>query len=209
MARKEKNIHYIYKTTCNVTGRWYVGMHSTSNENDGYLGSGVVLRHSIRKYGVEKHTKKIIEHCNSREDLILREQEIVNKELISDGKCMNLKEGGTGGFISDEQQRHRSECGGKALALKLKTDIEFVKKHREIVSNNMKQGHINGKFTYNTFEGKSHSDKSKKLMSEQRKGTGLGENNSQYGSFWITDGVNNKKLKKDSPIPEGWGLGRK
>ena len=56
--RKVKNIHYIYKTTCNITGRWYVGMHSTSNENDGYMGSGKRLRYSIRKYGKENQPYK-------------------------------------------------------------------------------------------------------------------------------------------------------
>ena len=32
--------------------------------------------------------------------------------------------------------------------------------------------------------------------------------NSQFGSVWITDGTNNKKIKKDTPIPEGWKKGR-
>jgi len=79
MARKEKNIHYIYKTTCDITGRWYIGMHSTYNLEDGYIGSGKTLRRSIRKYGKENHTKEILEFLENREDLAKREKEIVNK----------------------------------------------------------------------------------------------------------------------------------
>ena len=36
-----------------------------------------------------------------------------------------------------------------------------------------------------------------------------GENNSQFGSCWITNGIENKKIKKDSNIPQGWYVGRK
>lgn len=35
------------------------------------------------------------------------------------------------------------------------------------------------------------------------------ENNSQYGTMWITNGSENKKIKKVDTIPEGWYKGRK
>ena len=35
-----------------------------------------------------------------------------------------------------------------------------------------------------------------------------GEKNSQYGTMWITNGTENKKLKKESPMPEGYKRGR-
>jgi 3-oxoacyl-[acyl-carrier-protein] synthase III len=37
-----------------------------------------------------------------------------------------------------------------------------------------------------------------------------GNNNSQYGSMWITDGTRegNRKINKNDPIPEGYGKGR-
>lgn len=38
----------------------------------------------------------------------------------------------------------------------------------------------------------------------------MGKDNSQYGTMWITDGINNKKIKKDVDfIPDGWYKGRK
>lgn len=36
-----------------------------------------------------------------------------------------------------------------------------------------------------------------------------GEKNSQFGSMWITNGTENKKIKKVDIIPEGWYKGRK
>lgn len=84
MARKQKTIHYIYKTTCVITGRWYIGMHSAYELNDGYMGSGIVLRRSLRKYGKENHILEILEFLPTRELLAEREKEIVDKELIND-----------------------------------------------------------------------------------------------------------------------------
>lgn len=209
MARKEKNIHYIYKTTCNITGKWYIGMHSTYNLDDGYMGSGLRLRRSIRKYGIENHTKEILEYCDTREKLVLREIEIVNKELLSDDLCMNLKEGGEGGFISNEQQKHRAICGGNALAKKIKEDSEFREQHKQRVRITMIKNHKNGKIKPCDWTGKTHSDETKKLMSEVKKGSGSGVTNSQYGTCWITNEIENKKIYKGDEIPDGWRLGRK
>ncbi len=40
------------------------------------------------------------------------------------------------------------------------------------------------------------------------KGFAVGQKNSQYGTIWITNGIQNKKIKKDQDIPEGWKKGR-
>jgi hypothetical protein len=41
-------------------------------------------------------------------------------------------------------------------------------------------------------------------------GAGLaGNKNSQFGSHWVTDGLQNKKIKKSDTIPTGWAIGRK
>jgi hypothetical protein len=222
MARKKANIHYIYKTTCNVTKRWYVGMHSTTKLDDGYMGSGKILRYSLRKYGIENHTKEILEFLPTREELVLREIEIVTKELMSDGLCMNLKEGGQGGFFSVEAVKKGRVITDKILEEKYGSDFRkiVIKNYRNslsdddklILSNKIKEAHKNINFNFKTFEGKSHSEETKKLMSAVKKGTGTGETNSQYGTCWITkDGVN-KKIKKedlDTYLNQDWVKGRK
>ena len=45
-------------------------------------------------------------------------------------------------------------------------------------------------------------------MSKSSKGLGIGEKNSQFGSCWITNGNENKKINKDDIPPNGWKLGR-
>jgi hypothetical protein len=212
MARKEKKIHYIYKTTCNVTGKWYVGLHSTYNLDDGYMGSGTILRHSIRKHGVQQHTKEILEFLPTREELVLKEIEIITKELISDGKCMNLKEGGYGGFANEEHRVKCSKAGNKAFKEKLENDEDFFIKFSKQKSEVTKKTHADGKLTAPDWTGKNHSEETKQLMSEKKKGLGVGETNSQFGTCWITKDGTNKKIKKEdfeTYLNEGWLKGRK
>ena len=83
MARKEKKYHFIYKTTNILSGRYYIGMHSTDDLEDGYLGSGNRLRLAIRKHGKESFKREILEFCKTREDLKKREIEVVNLDEIS------------------------------------------------------------------------------------------------------------------------------
>jgi hypothetical protein len=61
------------------------------------------------------------------------------------------------------------------------------------------------------FFGKKHSEKTKKLMSykHQQNKDQQKEKNSQFGTCWITNGKENKKIKKGGVIPDGWKLGRK
>ena len=214
MARKKASIHYIYKTTCNVTNRYYIGMHSTNNIQDCYMGSGKRLRHSIRKYGAENHTKEILEFLQTREELILREIEIVTKELVEDPMCMNLREGGTGGFTVEQQRLNAKKSKQKQKILR-ETNPEWVKNKSEKISSTNKKnndsGHREKKYFYD-WGGKKHRDENKKLIGEKNSIKQQGHNNSQYGTCWITKDGLNKKIKKediDSFIRDGWNKGRK
>ena len=101
MQRADKRrYHYIYKITRD-DGRYYIGMHSTDNLDDGYFGSGKLITRSIKKHGREKHTKEILELLESRALLVKREKELVSPELVRDVQCMNLGLGGHGGWMNN------------------------------------------------------------------------------------------------------------
>lgn len=74
-------------------------MHSTKNVDDGYLGSGKRIRAEVKKYGKENFEKVILEELPTRKALADREREIVNEVLRQDPLCLNLKNGGEGGWI--------------------------------------------------------------------------------------------------------------
>lgn len=94
-----RKYHFIYKTTCLITGREYFGMHSTDDMDDGYLGSGKILRYSVKKYGKENHIREVFELLPDRKSLCLREAQIIDERRLTDISCMNLRLGGEGGPI--------------------------------------------------------------------------------------------------------------
>ena len=205
---KGQKYHILYKTTCTVTGNFYIGVHSTTDLEDGYLGSGLRLSKSVKKHGKEKHYREILEFFETRESLMNREREIVNEELLKEEKCLNLKPGGEGGFCNEEhrlkaQKSGASSAGRKAIRIhrdRILNDSEYRKKHKDII---IKKCLKNLDWT-----GRTHKEETKAKIGKTNSIKQLGEKNSQFGTIWINNGFQNKKIKKTEILQEGWKKGR-
>jgi len=207
MSRKERKYHYIYKITCLKNNRYYIGMHSTDNLNDGYFGGGKRIKNSVKKHGKDAHRKEILEFFENRELLIEAERKIVNYDLLQDPLCMNLSLGGNvvilygerNGFFgkkrTDEHSRKMEEGFRKKM-----DDVEYVKRISKRISEVNRLG--------NTFRGKKHTEEVKSRIGIKNSESQKGFKNSQYGTRWITNGIVNKKIKGADSIPEGWKFGR-
>lgn len=207
MARKKKKYHYLYKTTNILTKRYYYGMHSTNNLDDGYQGSGKRLRYSINKYGKDNHKREIIEFCPDRSSLIKKEIELVNLNEIAKKDCMNLKVGGEGEMPNNIDHSKGGKVGGNIHAIRLKEDIEYAKKHKKNFNKMLKRVRLTRKLGCD-WTNRKHTDEEKRKMSIKAS-MRVGKKNSQFGTCWITNCIENKKIKKRKKIPNGWKLGRK
>lgn len=132
MTRASRRKHHIiYKTTCLVTGRYYVGMHSTDDLNDTYLGSGLRLLRSVKKYGADQHHREILEDLPTREAASEREKELITEEMRADPECLNCGAGGLGTVdrpntteetrkkLSDAMKAHHASEAGEATKQRL------------------------------------------------------------------------------------------
>jgi len=105
--------YFVYRTTCILNGKYYIGVHSEQRKSDGYIGCGVcsdgtaislkkkkiksAFIDSVIKHGYKNFTREIIQECDSSEEAYQLEVELVNKETLKDKLCLNIKLGGIGG----------------------------------------------------------------------------------------------------------------
>lgn len=90
---EDRKFHYVYKTT-RFDGKFYIGIHSTDDLEDGYKGSGTHIIRSLKKHGKDKHALEILKLCDSRNDAFDLEETLVTEETLRDPLCMNKIKGG-------------------------------------------------------------------------------------------------------------------
>lgn len=213
-------MYYLYVKKHNVTKLKYLGQ--TQNNPEKYKGSGKYWTRHIKKHGYDVTTIVLLETKDM--DELCR----VSKFFSDFFDVMDSKEWANlipeTGFTIDgvnETGRNRGEWHQENLDAHMKkmstrgnqkkkelfeTDQEWKERYLTSLSRGCKKrSAIHG----SPFKGKTHSEEWKERHSLVMKEKQSGNKNSQFGTMWITDGVNNKKIKKDiDVIPEGWRKGR-
>lgn len=163
--------HIVYLTTNLVNQKIYVGVHSTYNLEDGYLGTGNGIKNAIKKHGKQKFIRQILYYCLTDIDAYEIESQIVDISFI---KRMDVYNNITGGQISSIGRQVSDETR-KRLAYP-KSD-SHKNKLREIALNRpeeIKKSFTNknsertAEWNYNNSQskiGKHHSDETKQKMS--------------------------------------------
>lgn len=207
----------IYKITNLINCKIYIGLHRTKDLNDGYMGSGKRIKLAIEKYGIKNFKKEILFIFDNPEDMIAKEKELVTEEFCLREDTYNLAKGGGDGFsyvnrnglnISDKQKEaaryHRGVICNQRRNELLK-DPQYRSVHSSRLSKAMKElykTHPGG------FAGKMHSEETKKRIGLTNSKHQSGENNSQFGTMWITNGIDSKRINKTEEIPKDWKVGR-
>lgn len=107
---------FVYITTNHVNGKQYIGQkkYDKSNKWKSYLGSGIILKRAIKKYGECNFSKEIIEECETKETLDEREKYWIDYyNAVDRDDFYNIASGGDGGNTiagySEEQMEQYKE----------------------------------------------------------------------------------------------------
>lgn len=87
--------HFVYQTKNLINNKTYIGRHSTNNINDGYIGSGTLLKRAIRKYGKENFECIHMCYFDTYIESVEEEKFLVTREYCSNDNNYNLVEGGS------------------------------------------------------------------------------------------------------------------
>ena len=177
-------VYTIYQITNIINNKKYIGKHATNNLNDRYLGSGNLILKAIKKYGREKFKKEILFIFDNEKEMIDKEIELVNEDMINSDSYYNITFGGNG-FLSKEKHPYFKKHLSKKTRIKMSIARQgeknpfFGKKHSKediikMINSHLGVSHseerkikksIASKGNKNPFFGKHHSLESRQKMS--------------------------------------------
>ena len=167
------------------------------------MGSGKLIKRAINKYGVKNFTKEILFVFDNETEMYNKEKELV---VVSEN-TYDLCPGGDGGFgyinenklngFYKEGVREKAAKNGGIRSYMLKAGIHsLTEEERKIVSKKAKNAR-DKKYPKGTFFGKTHKQETIELLKKKAVGKHTAEKNSQFSTCQVTNGIENKKIKKE------------
>lgn len=201
---------YIYETTNLVNGKKYIGKHKSSKFDNWYLGSGIALTRSVKKYGKENFKVRIIEQIETnQDDLDLREMYWIKYfNAVEDKKYYNNSAGGKeegwiGFNVAVKQNPKLHSMYGKKKSSETKEKISKALKGRKASDEVKKILSESHKGKKSPRKGVCLSQKTKDKLSQINKGKKLSEETKRKISK-MTKGKNNPMYGKNP-----WNKGKR
>jgi len=194
----------IYKITNKVNGKMYIGQHTTDDLDDGYMGSGDIMKKALKKYGKEAFAKEWLEFAENAEDLNYLERMYVDEEWLARPDVYNLALGGSKPSLTDSIRKKISATMRKHLSTK--ENHPMYGKH--LSKEQKEKQRVSHLGQPSPMKGKHLSEETRRKLSEKRKelcrqNPHISSRNS--GKHWYNNGV---KSKLAFECPKGYKEGR-
>lgn len=96
-------IHYTYKVTNLINGKYYFGKHSQEfGKIDNYFGSGIIISKALSKYGHSNFIKEVLEFFSTEDEAFEAEKKLLDEYVLLDEYCYNIYPGGKGAPIGEK-----------------------------------------------------------------------------------------------------------
>jgi hypothetical protein len=217
---------FTYKIINLINNKTYIGVHSTNDLNDGYFGSGVLIKKAVKKYGIENFKMTRLKFFDNIDEAYIEESKLVTKECVSDNNTYNITTGGKGGFYHiNSKNKYMNRLGQTHTEVaknKISNALKKYKKteaHCKNIGDSLKGRNIHWKTNThiytndernkisesvsginNPMYGKKHSVEVKLAQSLRMKQYYQSNNNYWKGKVWEGDRLENlKKSLKFQP----------
>lgn len=175
----------IYKITNSINGKFYIGKHQTKVLDDGYMGSGKLIKRAIKKHGAENFTKEILHVFGTEFEMNEAEKLLV----VIGEESYNLCPGGEGGFgyinqhgLNWSVEKNSRINGFKHMTAKQrKENAKLGNVKTQDLIKSWSEEERKEKLSSRGFLNKRHTDDVKNRIGQKTKITSSGVNNSQYG----------------------------
>jgi hypothetical protein len=171
--------YFLFKTVCDKTGQFVLGVHKTIDMYDGFLGTSAKMDESLKVWGKLEHTRHVIQYFNTHRDACQALKRAVKQALL-DPMCMNdpLPERKKR-VLTEEHKAHLSaSMTGRALAAEVVAARIGKKRSQETCEKISK-----------ARTGTHHSEETKKKMSEAHIGVSRKVN-------WILSEETKEKMRQ-------------
>jgi len=108
--------HFTYQTKNLINGKTYVGVHSTDNLQDGYIGSGKILKQAVKKYGKLNFVCTPLSFFDTKKEAYEEEKFLVDEIWVNESSNYNQCLGGEGGIKYQVPTGQDHHCYGKTLS---------------------------------------------------------------------------------------------
>lgn len=127
----------VYKIINLINDKIYIGVHKTSNIDDGYMGSGKDIKKDINKYGIANFRKEYLAIFDNESEMFHMESRIVDNDFVKSEKTYNLTKGGYGGWaiVNEKASIESKRIAGSWKDIEKRREIRKsipIEKRREI-----------------------------------------------------------------------------